>query len=454
MTSASAGVAQSWPLGREFVRAGFVFTILTFCLPLFGTWWMLYVVEHDFANASIDASEDTGEKDLADNAASGSAIRQVSLLAVGIIGFMLLLRPSRESIVVNWWLLGLIVALGTLMILSAVWADDSKLSLKRSAQPLLLAIAAAGFVKHFQPRQLCLLVVAVTSGVLLLGFIATLANGTFLQGPAYRFGGTLHPNLQAVNCAALCLALLALLCEPQCRGGRFNWRWLMPLVIGLAFLYLTRSRTTAVALVAGFTAFFLVKAPFARTLIVILIGALLTPAFAVIWLGADSNTSDLMFSAMQMGRDEDVQDAASLTGRIPIWEHVLSDISARPLLGFGYGAFWTSQRIWEYSFILRWQFTHAHSAYLETLLNNGAFGLALGLLVIVSTTLTAIRDFQQTGDVGYRFIVAVLTMSLIHGFIDSNFVIVGLAPLLALMCMFLIVLHRQPQREPSWASVE
>jgi exopolysaccharide production protein ExoQ len=155
-----------------------------------------------------------------------------------------------------------------------------------------------------------------------------------------------------------------------------------------------------------------------------------------------------------MGRDDDVQDAASLTGRIPIWRQVSSDISARPLLGYGYGAFWTGQRIWEYSFIHRWQFNHAHSAYLETLLNTGAFGLALGLLVVVSAAWMAVKSFYQSGHVGYRFAAAVLTLALIHGLIDSNFVSVGFGPLLILMCLFLIVFHGQSQRKPSWTSVE
>jgi exopolysaccharide production protein ExoQ len=453
MSSASAIVADSWPVGSKFVRAGFVATILTFCLPLVGTWWMLYAIEHNFAYASIDDETTNVDTDLADNAAGSSAIRQISLLALGAIGFMLLLMPSREPFVVNRWLLAMITAVGTLMILSALWADDSALSLKRSAQPPLLAIAAAGFVKHLRPRQFYLFVVAVTSGVLLFGFVATCANGTFLQTPAYRFGGTLHPNFQGVNCAALCLASLALLCEPRCRDGGFNWQWLIPLVIGLAFLYLTRSRTTSFALVAAFAAFFIVKAPLARTLVVILIAALLTPALGVLWLDAESNMSDLMFSVVQMGRDDDIQKATSLTGRIPIWRHVLSDISARPLLGHGCGAFWTPQRVWEYSFIHDWQFTHAHSAYLETLLNNGAIGLALGLIVVVSAARMAILGFQRTDDVGFRFVFAVLTMALIHGFVDSNFVVVGFASFLVLMCIFHIVLHG-PQLERNFVPVE
>ena len=171
------------------------------------------------------------------------------------------------------------------MILSAVWADDSKLSLKRSAQPLLLAIAAAGFVKHFDRADSFIGCGRHVGSSTTWVHRHTREWNTFYRSPTDS--AALSIRIFKLSNVRHCLPGVArALCEPQCRGGRFNWRWLMPLVIGLAFLYLTRSRTTAVALVAGFTAFFLVKAPFARTLIVILIGALLTPAFAVIWLGA------------------------------------------------------------------------------------------------------------------------------------------------------------------------
>lgn len=415
---------------------------------------MLYFVEHSMTYASIDGAESKSVMDLADSSAGSSAMRQASFLALGSIGAFLLLVPSRVPIIVNKWLLFLIGSFGALIVLSAMWADDPALSLKRSAQPLLLTIAAAGIVKHWQPRQLCLFVVMITSGVLLFGFIATCANGSFLQGPAYRFGGTLHPNVQGVNCAALCLASLALLCEPRCDGRGLNWRWLVPLIIGLAFLYLTRSRTTAAALAAGFAAFFVMKRTLLRTSVLVLTVTLIALIVGLLCLDPDSNMSGMLFNAVQMGREDDAQDASSLTGRIPIWRHVSSDISERPLLGYGYGAFWTAQRIWEYSFILRWQFNHAHSAYLETMLNNGAFGLAVGLLILVSIGLLAVRAFKQTGDIGYRFVAAIVTMALIHGFIDSNFVVVGFAPFLVLMCLFLIVLHGQPRLERGWASAE
>jgi exopolysaccharide production protein ExoQ len=149
-----------------------------------------------------------------------------------------------------------------------------------------------------------------------------------------------------------------------------------------------------------------------------------------------------------MGRDQDEEDIASLTGRLPIWREVLRDVAAEPLLGYGYGAFWTPQRVLHYSYVRGWEFTHAHSAYLETLLNVGGVGLVLGLAVAWKARRAARRAFAASGDSGFRFAAAVLTMALVHGLIDSNFVREGLASTIALVCVATQAFHGAGGREP------
>jgi len=58
---------------------------------------------------------------------------------------------------------------------------------------------------------------------------------------------------------------------------------------------------------------------------------LVTPVIA--WLAGNSNAILRI-----LGRDN------SFTGRIPLWNVVLQEIASRPLFGFGYGAFWTTER--------------------------------------------------------------------------------------------------------------
>ena len=80
---------------------------------------------------------------------------------------------------------------------------------------------------------------------------------------------------------------------------------------------------------------------------------------------------DLSFLEM-LGKDP------TLTGRTELWTYVLADIAQRPLLGWGYSAFWSPNdpAAMEISDTLKWFVPQAHNGLLEMLLNVGAMGTA------------------------------------------------------------------------------
>ena len=67
---------------------------------------------------------------------------------------------------------------------------------------------------------------------------------------------------------------------------------------------------------------------------------------------------------------------ATLTGRTELWYFVNIFISQRPLLGWGFGAFWCQEirRLNEISRNLGWSIPQAHNGLLELLLEVGAIG--------------------------------------------------------------------------------
>jgi O-antigen ligase len=67
----------------------------------------------------------------------------------------------------------------------------------------------------------------------------------------------------------------------------------------------------------------------------------------------------------QFGRD------ATLTGRTEIWAGLLPEVEQRPLLGFGFGSFWTSHRR------IVHDISDGHNGYLDVLLDLGAVGLSI-----------------------------------------------------------------------------
>jgi O-antigen ligase len=401
----------------------------------------IYGIEHDTAFSSVDNRFGEEGIDLAKDVAGSSLARELGVIAIGALGGLLLFKLSAKPVNVDWRQMFLIAALCSWLIVSALWAEDAALSLKRSLLPVLLIIGALGIAKHLQPRQICLFTAILTGGFLLLGIAAEIAQGSFLLGSNYRFSGTLHPNNQGVNCAALCLASICLWSQSGTeRRGLQHTFWLLTFIVGLAFLMLTQSRTSAIAVAMALLACFALGAPRSRKFMA---AAILAPVVVLLatYLLTTDHGSELMLDAVEMGRAEDTGEVTTLTGRIPIWDKVLGDVAERPISGYGYGAFWTTERVVRYTRLLNWEFNHAHSAYLETMLNAGAIGLALGLLIAARALWSAAHSFIAASDSGYLFIVAVIVLALVHGVLDSNFVTVGFAPLLGMLCISAAALH-------------
>lgn len=86
--------------------------------------------------------------------------------------------------------------------------------------------------------------------------------------------------------------------------------------------------------------------------------------------------------AVQLGRE------STLTGRLPLWQTLLTIGQAQPLFGYGYGTFWSSieglKTIDVILLQLRFPWaSHAHNGYLEVWLELGVVGLVLILLLIL-----------------------------------------------------------------------
>ena len=164
-----------------------------------------------------------------------------------------------------------------------------------------------------------------------------------------------------------------------------------------------------------------------------------------------SASGDSLLSFARMGRNQDVEDIASLTGRVPIWEEVVQDIGDHPILGYGYGGFWSPARVAYYATIHDWAFDHAHSAYLETMVNIGVIGLAIGLSIVALSLRGAIHSFADSRDPGFRFIAGVLTFAVFHGVLDTNFVRVGFACTTMLIGMAIVAFHAASPSSPEAA---
>ncbi len=86
----------------------------------------------------------------------------------------------------------------------------------------------------------------------------------------------------------------------------------------------------------------------------------------------------------------------SLTGRTEIWAFVINDIWQRPILGWGYFAFWSPFNLAavEISDSVHWMVPQAHNGLLEMLLSIGLVGTSLFVFLLVRTISLALRCFR------------------------------------------------------------
>ncbi len=78
----------------------------------------------------------------------------------------------------------------------------------------------------------------------------------------------------------------------------------------------------------------------------------------------------------------------TLTGRTRLWAQSLQAIFKRPLLGYGYGAFWLGLRgqSANIAFITNWTAPHAHNGFIDVWLSLGGVGLALFAYSLLQAT--------------------------------------------------------------------
>jgi exopolysaccharide production protein ExoQ len=121
-------------------------------------------------------------------------------------------------------------------------------------------------------------------------------------------------------------------------------------------------------------------------------------------------TPDLLISFL--GKD------ATFTGRTEIWSAALNSIAKRPLLGYGYQAFWLGLEGESYRVILAvsWVLAQAQNGFIDIALETGAGGLAIVLLIFgfafrdAAVCLLRSRDDAQLHAVEWYLAIVILTL--------------------------------------------
>jgi O-antigen ligase len=275
---------------------------------------------------------------------------------------------------------------------SILWTDDIRLTLGKLIILLLTGLVSAALAYRFSWREIALLSFLGSGLTNAIGLGAEIALGTFRPWDGlYRFAGLWHPNAHGVSLSLMVLAGLALW------GSEKRYRnWIaFGTFFGFVLLLLTRSRTAVGSAVFVAICTYLLKANSTKRFVT-LFGAGLS--ICLVSFCAVNHITVLPMGSVLLGRQD--AEASTLTNRIPLWKACLPFIAEHPLVGYGYGGFWTPARITNLTAPdeLAWVpngmkhvkesslLPDAHDLYIETTLGTGlvgAFLLSSSLLLTI-----------------------------------------------------------------------
>jgi len=114
----------------------------------------------------------------------------------------------------------------------------------------------------------------------------------------------------------------------------------------------------------------------------------------------------------------------TLTGRTRVWSQLLIAIRHHPILGYGYGAFWTGLRGESLDVLVAagWIVPSAHNAYLDLYLALGVPGAAAAIVVLWDALRKAIEYIRAEPGWPGLWPIACLMFILIHGLGESEFI--------------------------------
>ena len=362
-----------------------------------------------------------------------STVFRLVLAMWGCVSFVIAPKSKLRTFSPLLWCFG---AVGLILFASILWSERPTQTLFKLTVLLTMIIAAVGVAAALSLREFFNAITIVCVGFILIGVVAEIAQGYFRPSADYRFIGTTHPNTEAIYASMLCLTARMFLDKLS----RTNLLGVSIFVFGLIVVWYTKSRTTLAGLLFSLLATqTLVMRGSNRVLLIA--GFLLAASVGLVGLSIISQSSSGSLGELAtMGRKDDV---LSLSGRLPLWEELLSSINKRPILGYGYLAYWDAKRVEYLSATFRWEIPHGHNLYLDTMLDIGIVGLGLVILAIMVALSESARYYSLHGLIEYAILFGLIVYGVINGFAESLFKLPGFPLFVALTGCFIMLKERR-----------
>ncbi|RUM23306.1 O-antigen ligase family protein [Rhizobium vallis] len=259
--------------------------------------------------------------------------------------------------------------------LSTLWSIDATTSLRRAIALLFCMLLSYVLAIRFTPRQLLFLLFVTFGGCIFLSVVMSVVSPSLASMPDGAMRGVfIHKNVLGWYACLMILVATAVLMDGTLGLRRTAF---VLLAAGIICLSSSGSMTAIIATSAafcliGFYSLLQRSSSIGRVVIVLF--------FVQLAIGILISLHEFLVPALEaLGKD------ATLTGRVPLWELVDREITARWMLGYGYQAFWTidnpeATHMW---FMLGWAAPHAHNGYRDILLSFGVMGMVPFVLMLL-----------------------------------------------------------------------
>jgi O-antigen ligase len=355
---------------------------------------------------------------------SGSPLDRIFISGLLLLALLILARRKlhwRLVLKKNGWLTLLIL----FMLISILWSDIPFISLKRWTKEITAVIMACVVLTEPAPRQAMESLFRRTAYIL-IPFSILVIKYFPAYGVAYRWNGEVMwvgVTEQKNGLGRLCLVSAFFLIWTLVRRWKakeisaHKFQTLAEVfLLGLTIWLLkgpsdwAASATGFIALTVGLVAFaglvwlkkcrlFLHPAVLTAIVAIIIVVGVITPF---------SQGSSVAGFTSLVSRNE------TLTGRTDIWNVLVPIVKRHPVLGCGFGGFWTSQTETEV------MVNEAHNGYLEVLLELGFVGLLMTSLFLLSFAWKAVQALTYDYDWA-SLCICFLLMATVHNISESSF---------------------------------
>jgi exopolysaccharide production protein ExoQ len=304
---------------------------------------------------------------------------------LGLLGIVILLNIETvlKVVIRSPHILILII----FAVLSAIWSESRSATISRAVALFITSGFAAYLASKYTLREQVrvigvVMVMYVVTSLLVIAAVPSIA----MAGSAFE-GIFTQKNVFG---RVMTIGLIVSLVYPA-ETPRENKLKIIGAVLCSFLIVMSISMTsmiTAVAVVILFFAYRVLR--LGALLFIIMVLAFAVPFGIAAYAAANIDTDAVLIS---LGRDP------TLTGRTELWENVRFAIEQRPLLGYGYGAFWNMSggmygTLWNER--SNWQPGSAHNSYLDVTVNLGYVGLGLFLFGFAITLIQALRRVRTS----------------------------------------------------------